>query len=130
MLIREDNASQCCSIWDDAARVATSRITYIEAQAAVASAARADRVDPAQARSARALLDDLWREVFVIEFDGELMYGAAACAREYGLRGFDAVHCAGAMTIGAIDMLAVSGDKSLVAAWVRSVLAVADTSSG
>lgn len=128
MLIREDNEDQCRSIWDDATQIVTSRITYVEAQAAVAAAERADRIDSAQSKFARMRLDEMWRDAFVVEIDVDLMYAAAACARAYGLRGFEAIHCASAMTAGGIDALAVSGDRRLLDAWLRGGLAVADTS--
>ena len=129
MLIHEANEQRCRALWQDASQIVTSRITYVEAQSAIAAAARADRIDPAQARSARTMLDDMWREVYVMELGPDLMYGAAACAREYALRGFDAIHCASAMTLGGVDVLAVSGDKHLLSAWLRGGLAVADTST-
>lgn len=129
MLIREDNADRCRSIWDDATQIVTSRITYVESQAAVAAAERADRISSVQARSARLRLEEMWRDAFVVEVNVDVMYAAAACAREYGLRGFDAIHCASAMTIGGVEVLAVSGDKRLLDAWLRGGMAVADTSS-
>lgn len=129
MLIHEANEQRCRALWQDASQIVTSRITYVEAQSAIEEAARADRIDPAQARSARTMLDDMWREVYVMELGPDLMYGAAACAREYALRGFDAIHCASAMTLGGVDVLAVSGDKHLLSAWLRGGLAVADTST-
>lgn len=128
MLIREENEAQCRSIWDDSSQIVTSRITYVESQAAVAAAERDGSIDSVQAKSARLMLDGLWRDVFVVEFSTELMYGAAACARAYGLRGFDSIHCASAMAVGGVDVLAVSGDKRLLDAWLRGGLAVADTS--
>lgn len=68
----------------------------------------------------------MWSDTFIIEVGAELTYAAAACAEEFGLRGFDAIHCASAMTIGAVDVLAVSGDKALLGAWLRGGLAVTD----
>lgn len=130
MLIREDSEERCRLIWDDATQIVTSRITYVESQAAVAAAERADRIDSVQAKSARMRLDEMWRYAFVVEVSADLMYAATACARAYGLRGFDAIHCASAMTIGGDDVLAVSGDERLLDAWLRGGMAVADTSSG
>lgn len=74
-------------------------------------------------------LDEMWRDAFVVEVNADLMYAAAACARAYGLRGFDAIHCASAMIVGGVDVPAVSGDQRLLDAWLRGGLAVADTSS-
>ena len=128
MLIREEDEPLCRSIWDDSTQIVTSRITYVESQAAVAAAESDGRIDSVQAESARMRLNGLWRDVFVVEFSADLMYGAAACARAYGLRGFDSIHCASAMTVGGVDVLAVSGDKRLLDAWLRGGLAVADTS--
>lgn len=129
MLIREDNEDRCRSIWEEASEIVTSRTTYVEAQAAVAAAERAKRINADQAKSARKRLDEMWRDAFVVEVGADLMYAAAACAREYGLRGFDAIHCASAMTVGGVDVLAVSGDKALLDAWLHGGLAVADTAT-
>lgn len=128
MLIREENEGLCRSIWDDATQVVTSRITFVEAHAAVAAAERSGRVDSPRAKAARTRLGEMWADAFIIEVGAELTYAAAACAKEFGLRGFDAIHCASAMTIGAVDVLAVSGDQALLGGWLRSGLAVADTS--
>ncbi|MGO1919938.1 MAG: type II toxin-antitoxin system VapC family toxin [Microbacterium sp.] len=129
ILIHEASEQRCRALWQDASQIVTSRVTYVEAQSAIAAAVRSSRIDLAQASSARTLLDDMWREVHVMELTPDLMYGAVACAHEYALRGFDAIHCASAMTLGGVDVLAVSGDKHLLRAWLRGGLAVADTST-
>lgn len=97
----------------------------MEAHAAVAAAERGSRVDAAKAKLARVQLDAMWQRVFVIELDLGIMEGAAACVREYNLRACDAVHCASAMSAGSVDLLAVSGDRQLLEAWMRGGLAVA-----
>lgn len=129
LLVREPSTSLCTSLWADTSRRLSSRITYVEAHAAVSAAQRSGRLLDHEADTARTLLEDIWAQVLVIELSPEIASAAAACARMFALRGFDAIHCASALEVGAVDTIAVSGDRRLLDAWLRSGLAVADTSA-
>lgn len=67
MLIREDGADKCRSLGASSATIVTSRVTYVEPHAAVSAADCATRIDAVQARAALRRLDDMWRDVDVIE---------------------------------------------------------------
>jgi uncharacterized protein len=76
--------------------VATSRITWAEARAALA---RRERDAPASAenwRQARSHLGDLWRRFKIIEVTQPVVVLAGDYAETFALRGFDAVHLASA----------------------------------
>lgn len=128
-LIAEDAAAQCAAMWEAADQRVTSRVTFVEATAAIARAERSSGINADIAQQARRTLDAMWARMHVIEFSENLMHSAAGCATRFGLRGYDAVHCASAMLVSGIDMVAVSGDQELLAVWLDAGMAVADTSS-
>lgn len=107
----------------------TSRLTYVEAAAALAQAARMRRVRQRHHSAAVRLLDQLWSEFDVVDVDDPLARRAAALATDFTLRGYDAVHCASAEQIGDGDLVAASGDRRLLAAWRELGVATADTAS-
>ncbi|MGM7696970.1 type II toxin-antitoxin system VapC family toxin [Microbacterium sp. A84] len=129
LLFDEPTSARCQRLWATASTRVTARTTFVEASAAVAAAERGDRIDAAEAESARAVLEQAWRDIVVVEFEEGLMRAAAACAREYRLRRYDSIHCASAMRVAGIDVLAASGDQALLSAWQQVGLAVADTAS-
>jgi predicted nucleic acid-binding protein len=127
LTITEPSTARCARLWDEASAKFSSRITYVEASAALASALRAHRIDAGEHEAARAVLDALWKEISVVEVDETLMHAAAILAHSDALRGYDAVHCASALRIAALDVVALSGDRALSEAWRRHGLLVGDT---
>ena len=105
----------------------TSRLTYVEASAAVGAAHRRAGTGSAERTASTRLLDQLWDSVDVIEFDSSLMREAAEAAARHALRGYDAVHCASAMRVASDALVAVAGDHALLSAWAREGIAVVDT---
>lgn len=90
---RETNA-----LTADAAMTATSIVSRAEVAAAFAKAVRAGLVKNAVARNAqRAFVAD-WPDVVRVPVTDALVERAEALAWEYGLRGYDAVHLASALT--------------------------------
>jgi len=126
LMIAEPSTARCARLWDEASLKFSSRITYVEASAALASALRAHRIDAGEHEGARAVLDALWQEISVVEVDKTLMRAAAILAHSDALRAYDAVHCASALRITALDVVAVSGDRTLSEAWRRHGLLVGD----
>ncbi|GAB3358439.1 hypothetical protein GCM10027300_29510 [Modestobacter lapidis] len=72
-------------------------------------------------------LDEIWPQFDVVEIGEELVHRAAGLARRLRLRGFDAVHCAAALSFAGPGTVAVSGDRTLLAAWRAEGLDVVDT---
>ena len=129
LLIAEPWSDACRDLWDSADTVATSQIAYVEAAAALAMAQRLERITARQHSSALRLLDHLWAEVDLVEVDDDLVRRAGRLARDHGLRGYDAVHCAGAEQLNDPDLVFVSGDRMLLAAATAIGLSIADVSS-
>lgn len=129
IIIDEPTSERCRSLWLLASGRVSARTTYVEAAAAIASAARASRIDDDERQIACAELDAMWARVDIVGIDDEIMHSAAACASEFRLRGYDAIQCASALRVAGIDVVATSGDRALLAAWHQAGLAVADTST-
>lgn len=81
--------------------LATSRITYVEAFAALAAAARIGRIDDAELARAVETLDRLWSDMGRVLVTDALIRNAAALALKHGLRGYDAVQLASAISTAA-----------------------------
>ena len=99
----------------EADSIATSRIAYVEACAALARRKR--HLTQEAFAAAYKALSDQWRHFAAVELD-ELKAGALAA--KHGLRGFDAVHLAAALEVrasaGAIPILFCSFDQTQAAA--------------
>jgi predicted nucleic acid-binding protein len=54
------------------------------------------------------------------------MSEAAKLAVRHGLRGYDATHCAAAIEVNDVELVAASGDQRLIAAWRDEGLAIRD----
>jgi len=126
LIVTEPSSPLCAHAWAVADQVATSRLSYVEAAAALASAERMGRLVRESSDEARRRLDILWEMLQIVEVDVSLMKNAADASRDQGLRGYDAVQFASAMRICSSDSIAVSGDRELLAAWRRSGLATVD----
>ncbi len=101
LLIDEVGTPEAAAIWDEPDVLATVRVAYVEARAALAAARRQRRITAAVFRSAVAGLEVLWSQLSVVEIDEDLMRLAGDLATTYGLRGYDAVHLASAYLVGA-----------------------------
>lgn len=124
LIVSEPGSGAAADIWDGADVLASARILYVEARAALAAAQRAGRLTLTQHRRATADFEDLWSQLVVIEIDGELVRQAAELAERRGLRGYDAVHLAAARHVGA--EILTSADRSLCQAALAEGLHVAD----
>jgi uncharacterized protein len=129
LLIDEPTSHVCGEFWDGADRLVTTRLTYVEAAAALAMAERIGRIAADEHAAARQRLLELWPEVDVVELDVQLMVAAADAARGHGLRGYDSVHLAAAVTIDDEDLVAAAGDERLLDAWRADGIAVVDTNA-
>jgi predicted nucleic acid-binding protein len=129
ILIDESSTAICRSLWEDADRLVTSRLTYVEMAAALAEAERQNRIRPGGYDAAWAGFTDLFASVHLVEFTPEPAAEAASLARARRLRGYEAVHCAAAAGLRDADLVAASGDSRLLEAWRDLGLAVIDTTS-
>jgi uncharacterized protein len=127
LLIDEPSSAVCRELWDAADAVATSRLLFVEAAAAMAQATRLHRLRESHRRSAVRLLEQLWREFDVVEVDAIVMRRAAEVAHLCQLRGYDAMHCASAEQLDDADLVVASGDQHVVGACQQLGLATANT---
>jgi predicted nucleic acid-binding protein len=86
------------------------------------------RIDTDTLRSAVRAIDDLYAELRVIGIDGALARLAGELAERYGLRGYDAVHLASAISVEDAGLVTVTWDHDLGDATVACGYAVAPAS--
>lgn len=127
LLVAEPTSPACRRIWDDADAVVSTRLLFVETCAALAQARRRDRLSVTQHRRCLELLDELWPQFDVVELDQTLCLSAGRLARRHALRGYDSVHCAGALLLDDDDLVAATGDRALLAAWRNEGIATFDT---
>jgi len=94
--------------------VVAARLLYPEARAGLAAALRGGRVPQRLYLDRKGALEDLWRELNIVEITADLAQSAGRLAEQYALRGYDAVHLAAALTIRADAM--VTADENLLRA--------------
>lgn len=127
ILIAEPTTDTCRRIWDDADRRVSSRLTYVEAAAALAMAERQGRISAEEYDDAWSNFVEIWPDVDVVDLAEGLAATAAELARSLALRAYDAVHCAAAAEVNDADMVAAAGDARLLAAWRALGVTVLDT---
>lgn len=69
----------------------------------------------------------MWAQLHVAEVDQSAVARAAELADRFGLRGYDAVHCACAEQLITEDVVAAAGDRQLLDTWSTLGLATYDT---
>jgi predicted nucleic acid-binding protein len=116
MVVDEDTTPATTRLWNEAARVISSRLTYAEARAALAKARRIDRLNEVMLRRAVRELQQVMTELEHIEVTPHIVHRAGDLAEALGLRGYDAVHVASAELLGDPDLVLASGDETLLAA--------------
>ena len=112
VLIDETGNEIVAELWEQSRAVTCAQIGYVEARAAVAMARRLGRITAADQRNARPLLDGLWEQIDVIPVDDRVIAFAADLAESDGLRGYDAVHLAAALS--ATASVLASADNALL----------------
>lgn len=123
-LLDEDGSARADVIWESADVLASAVLVVVEARAALAAALRASRLTVGEHRAAKRGLAELLEEVAIVEITEQLVTTAAELAEEEALRGYDAVHLAAALEVGAHVL--TSSDSALCAAAERRGLHVAN----
>lgn len=129
LIIEEPGSERAGRVWDIAEHVLSVRLVYAEARAALAQAARTDRLPAEELPGTVASLGELYEQLALIEVDDVLVRRAGELAERHALRGSDAVHLAAAERVADDEMVLVAGDRELLAAAATLGLALADTSS-
>lgn len=129
LLVSEASSGACRRFWDDADAVVSSRLLYVETAAAMAQARRMGRLTEQARVASLRHFRRMWSEFAIVEVDENVSSRAAALVNRFGLRGYDAVHCASAERVTNEDGVAASGDQQLLHAWVQLGLATFDTNA-
>lgn len=121
----EPGSELAAELWDRAESVVSSQLIYPEARAAAGAAHRGGRLTSATLRRAVDTIDGLCAELDVIGLDAALARTAGDIAEAQGLRGYDAVHLATALSVDAEAMLLATWDGDLARAAVAAGCSVA-----
>ena len=116
----EPGSELAAELWDRAESVVSSQLVYPEARAAVAAAHRGRRITSATLRRAVARIDELCTELDIVGLDPDLARCAGDLAEAHGLRGYDAVHLATALSIDGESVLLATWDGDLARAGVTA----------
>jgi predicted nucleic acid-binding protein len=111
ILLGEPEADLARMAWDDADRIATSLITYTEARATVAAAARNGTLAPDEVTIVRSTLERMWGQCDVVDVTRAIASVAGDLAETWRLRSLDAIHLA--------SVLEVADDRTVLQTWDR-----------
>ena len=123
-LLDEDGSDQADAVWNAADVLVCAVTVVVEARAALAAAQRGGRLTATELTYAKAELEELFEEVSFIQITDALVADAAEIAESHALRGYDAIHLAAALAVGA--NLLTSADAALCGAAERRGLRVAN----
>ena len=112
----EPGSELAAELWDRAESVVSSQLVYPEARAAAAAAHRRRRITSTTLRRAVDRIDELCTELDVVGLDPDLAHSAGDLAEAHGLRGYDAVHLATALSVESDSMLLATWDGDLARA--------------
>ncbi len=127
LVIEEPGSELAARLWDEADHLVSVRLVYTEAGAALAQARRMGRVTPRQLRGLVDSIDSLYEQLDRLDVDEILVRRAGELAEQLGLRGYDAVHLAGAERLNDPQLVLVAGDGALLEAATELGLAVTST---
>jgi len=101
LYVREEGSEAVRELVDAVAVVATAKVAYAEARAALARGFREGLLEARDYRLVVAALQDDWARYLALELSDPLIWLAGELAEKHRLRGFDAVHLAAAVTLQA-----------------------------
>jgi predicted nucleic acid-binding protein len=129
LLINEPSRAAAIELREKADWLVTSRLLYVEAAAALAQAKRMGRLDDEKHTRALDALDAVHEEFEVVEISEAMVRRGAMLTHEFGLRGYDAIHCASAELMAVPEFVFASGDKKLLYACEQLGMTTADTNA-
>ena len=124
LLIDEEGSDRAELVWDAADALASVSLIVVEARAALAAATRGERLTARQHEQAKDELSALTGDLHLAAVTDDLIARAANLAEDEGLRGYDAVHLAAALLLGASVL--TSADEALCDAAGRNGMHVAN----
>lgn len=127
LVVEEAGSEVAERLWDEADHLVSVRLLYAEARAALSQAHRIGRVPSGRIAGLVDDIDSLYAQVDRLDIDEALVRRAGDLAQQFALRGYDAVHLAGAERLDDPQLVLVAGDASLLEAASELGLAVAST---
>ena len=119
LLIDEPLSDLTLRLWRQASWVATARLSYVEARAGLARACRMGRISPEESREAAGQLGMVFRQFYHVEITPGLVTRSGNFT-EVGLRAYDAIQLAAAVSLDVDDLVMITGDRHLAGA-ARSI---------
>lgn len=98
--VEEKGSDEVRAQADQAEAVATSRIAYAEARAALARKLRERGLSRKGYRSVVEDLNQDWDDYFIVDLSDGVIKSAGMLAERHALRGADAIHLASALALG------------------------------
>ncbi len=126
LIVEEQGSEPAEVIWQSADSVASVSLVVVEAHAALAAAVCGNRLTVDQWHIAKMELASFVEDLHLVEVTKELIDSAAQLAETESLRGYDAVHLAAALFVGAA--IITSADRTLCEAAERCGMHSADPS--
>lgn len=99
LYVQEIGSKSVRSLVNASSVVATSKVAYVEARAALARARREGMLDENNYHLVVGALKKDWASYLTVEVSEVLIALAGDLAEQYRLRGFDAIHLASAVTV-------------------------------
>jgi uncharacterized protein len=127
-VVVEEGSALVAELWATPHRAASSMLSYPEGRAALAAARRGGRLSARAHSRAREEFISAHGELLLVGVDEPLVRVAGELAEDLGLRGYDAVHLASALALGA-DTTLVTWDQELREAAMHRGCAVAPAAS-
>ena len=122
-MVVEPGSDLVAELWSTPLRAASSILCYPEGRAALAAARRGRRLSAGGYRLAREQFESLQGELTLVGIDRRLAQQAGDLTEGLELRGYDGVHLASALSLGA-DTTLVTWDEDLKRAAAKSGIAV------
>jgi predicted nucleic acid-binding protein len=130
LFVDEPGSGLCRQLWDAAQDVVSTRLLWVETYAALAQAHRLGRLTADGFGRSKQMAEFFLERMMFLDVDKALAQSAARFAEKFALRAFDAIHCAAAYSLETPDLVAASGDRKLVNAWLECGLNATDTAAG
>jgi predicted nucleic acid-binding protein len=116
LVVVEEGSDVAGALWDASDVAITSRLSYVEARAALAAARRARRFSDRKLTESKQALEERFEELELVEVTPQIAWSAADLAEAYSLRGYDAVHLASAQALDTEHVVLVTWDRDLAGA--------------
>jgi predicted nucleic acid-binding protein len=110
-VVAEDGSESASQLWETRHPAASSFLAYPEGRAALAAAQRGGRLTAADHAKAVEDFEAIQDELVLVAVDVALSRAAGDLAEQLGLRGYDAVHLASALTLGEPTTVVTWGEE-------------------